>query len=39
MASINRVVLVRSRQKDPKLRHTPGGTAVCSLPARGQHAP
>jgi single-strand DNA-binding protein len=29
--SINRVVLVGNLTKDPELRHTPGGTAVCSL--------
>ena len=31
MANINRVVLVGNLTKDPELRHTPGGTAVCSL--------
>jgi single-strand DNA-binding protein len=31
MAAINRVVLVGNLTKDPELRHTPGGTAVCSL--------
>ncbi len=30
-ASINRVVLVGNLTRDPELRHTPGGTAVCSL--------
>ena len=30
-ASINRVVLVGNLTKDPELRHTPGGTAVCKL--------
>ena len=31
MANINRVVLVGNLTRDPELRHTPGGTAVCSL--------
>ncbi len=31
MASINRVVLVGNLTKDPELRHTPSGTAVCNL--------
>jgi single-strand DNA-binding protein len=31
MANINRVVLVGNLTKDPELRHTPGGAAVCSL--------
>ena len=31
MASINRVVLVGNLTKDPELRHTPSGTAVCKL--------
>ena len=31
MANINRVVLVGNLTKDPELRHTPGGTAVCTL--------
>src|SRR5881227_211112 len=31
MANINRVVLVGNLTKDPELRHTPSGTAVCSL--------
>jgi len=31
MANINRVVLVGNLTKDPELRHTGGGTAVCSL--------
>src|SRR6266571_4407618 len=31
MANINRVVLVGNRTKDPELRHTPNGTAVCKL--------
>jgi single-strand DNA-binding protein len=30
-ANINRVVLVGNLTKDPELRHTPSGTAVCSL--------
>ncbi len=30
MANINRVVLVGNLTKDPELRHTPSGTAVCS---------
>lgn len=30
-ANINRVVLVGNLTKDPELRHTGGGTAVCSL--------
>jgi single-strand DNA-binding protein len=30
-ANINRVVLVGNLTRDPELRHTPGGTAVCSL--------
>ncbi|MHB8470518.1 MAG: single-stranded DNA-binding protein [Gaiellaceae bacterium] len=30
-ASINRVVLVGNLTKDPELRHTGGGTPVCSL--------
>ena len=30
-ASINRVVLVGNLTKDPELRHTQGGTAVCKL--------
>jgi len=30
-ANINRVVLVGNLTKDPELRHTPGGTPVCSL--------
>ena len=30
-ANINRVVLVVNLTKDPELRHTPSGTAVCSL--------
>jgi single-strand DNA-binding protein len=29
--NINRVVLVGNLTKDPELRHTPSGTAVCSL--------
>jgi single-strand DNA-binding protein len=31
MANINRVVLVGNLTRDPELRHTGGGTAVCSL--------
>ena len=31
MANINRVVLVGNLTKDPELRHTPSGMAVCSL--------
>ena len=31
MANINRVVLVGNLTKDPELRHTGGGMAVCSL--------
>ena len=31
MANINRVVLVGNLTRDPELRHTPGGTPVCSL--------
>jgi single-strand DNA-binding protein len=30
-ANINRVVLVGNLTRDPELRHTGGGTAVCSL--------
>src|SRR2546423_978551 len=30
-ANINRVVLVGNLTKDPELRHTPSGMAVCSL--------
>jgi single-strand DNA-binding protein len=30
-ANINRAVLVGNLTKDPELRHTPGGTPVCSL--------
>ena len=30
-ASINRVALVGNLTRDPELRHTPSGTAVCSL--------
>ncbi len=30
-ASINRVILVGNLTKDPELRHTSGGTAVCTL--------
>ena len=31
MANITRVVLVGNLTRDPELRHTPSGTAVCSL--------
>ncbi len=31
MVSINRVVRVGNLTKDPELRHTPSGTAVCNL--------
>jgi single-strand DNA-binding protein len=31
MANINRVVLVGNLTRDPELRHTPSGMAVCSL--------
>jgi single-strand DNA-binding protein len=31
MANINRVVLIGNLTKDPELRHTPSGTAVCKL--------
>ena len=31
MANINRVVLVGNLTRDPELRHTPAGMAVCSL--------
>ena len=31
MASINRVTLVGNLTRDPELRHTPSGTAVCKL--------
>jgi len=31
VANINRVVLVGNLTRDPELRHTPSGTAVCSL--------
>ena len=31
MANINRVVLVGNLTKDPELRHTPSGTALCKL--------
>ena len=30
-ANINRVVLVGNLTRDPELRHTPSGTAVCSM--------
>lgn len=30
-ANINRVVLVGNLTRDPELKHTPGGTPVCSL--------
>jgi single-strand DNA-binding protein len=31
MASINRVVIVGNLTRDPELRHTPSGTALCKL--------
>ncbi len=31
MANINRVVIVGNLTKDPELRHTPSGTAVCKI--------
>jgi single-strand DNA-binding protein len=31
VANINRVVLVGNLTRDPELRHTPSGTAVCKL--------
>ena len=31
MANINRVTLVGNLTRDPELRHTPSGTAVCKL--------
>jgi single-strand DNA-binding protein len=31
LANINRVVLVGNLTKDPELRHTPSGTALCKL--------
>jgi len=31
VANINRVVMVGNLTKDPELRHTPSGTAVCKL--------
>jgi single-strand DNA-binding protein len=31
MAAINRVLLVGNLTRDPELRHTPSGTAVCNL--------
>jgi single-strand DNA-binding protein len=31
MANINRVVLVGNLTRDPELRHTPSGTAICKL--------
>ena len=31
MANINRVILVGNLTRDPELRHTPSGMAVCSL--------
>src|SRR3978361_232752 len=34
-ANINRVVLVGNLTKDPELRHTGGGTPVCSLRIAG----
>src|SRR4029453_6697400 len=38
-ANINRVVLVGNLTKDPELRHTPSGTAVCSLRLRATTPP
>jgi single-strand DNA-binding protein len=31
MASVNRVVLLGNLTRDPELRHTQGGTAICEL--------
>lgn len=31
MASINKVILIGNLGKDPELRHTPVGTAVCNI--------
>lgn len=31
MASINRVIIVGNLTRDPELRHTPSGTALCKL--------
>ena len=31
MASFNKVILVGNVTRDPELRHTPGGTAVCDI--------
>ena len=38
-ANINSVVLVGNLTRDPELRHTPSGTAVCDAPPRRQLAP
>ena len=37
--NINRVVLTGNLTRDPELRNTPSGTAVCSLRVAVQHAP
>ncbi len=31
MASVNRTILVGNLTRDPELRHTPSGTAVCKI--------
>ena len=31
MASFNRVILMGNLTRDPEVRHTPGGTAVCDI--------
>lgn len=31
MASVNKVILVGKLGRDPEMRHTPGGAAVCTL--------
>ena len=31
MASINRVILIGNLGKDPELRHTPSGSAICNI--------